>query len=293
LAFLQGIKPAARRRGIVWHVGTTLRGYRDEGQPFVTDSPAASWRNLGGESRTLAVAVARTKVPAESPYLAVLSLEREPTTLTLAPEHAWRYGKHRDAFGLFGKWPLEKHTGWKKIDALHGAHDIVATPGANEGEALVYAATGASIRRYVLGGESAGPGGELRLDPTFLMDGVFTPRPGFTLSTLANVDAVVYGGCASACLKAWFAGAAGGPAVQGAFAAPRDAMFGMTANATFVWVFTFRRTGGSRRTQATRTASTSNRCSAGRWSTAWPRRSPGQSRPAADRRNHACARDQR
>lgn len=187
LSFLRNIRSAAQARGTVWHIGVfdATGEYPDSGNLFFTDSLTGAtrddWENLEGEQR--AFAVSRTRMhDAENPdpYLAVFALEKADTQRSV-PGAAYRHRKNARTYGLFGKWPLTTHTGWRKIANLEGLTDICATPGEADRTVYVYTASGGQhIKGYVHGERPIGEGDiELKESKTFSVN------PNHTVDSVA------------------------------------------------------------------------------------------------------------
>ncbi|MCA9717709.1 MAG: hypothetical protein H6713_25740 [Myxococcales bacterium] len=173
LAFLRGILPAARERGVHWHIGTwqnntiSRERYPDSGPLYAHD--ATTQVQLGGEQRILAVTNIKSDAPPDPyPYVAVFCLEPVWDHIKHRPTAPYRPNSR--AYGLFGRWPLAHHTEWLELSRalnppapLVGLYDLCATPGDAPHEAYVYAALGDRVERLVHGGKhSEGEGLTLR-----------------------------------------------------------------------------------------------------------------------------------
>ena len=111
LTFVRQIRPAARSRGVVWHIGTrsNVGDYPDAGSLFVRDTPGGNWTDLGGPQRLVAISAIKTNTDAAAvdsrPYLAVFAVEQEPSVITQRPRpgFAYRNRKNGSSCGLFGR----------------------------------------------------------------------------------------------------------------------------------------------------------------------------------------------
>jgi hypothetical protein len=153
LSFLEDMRAAARDRGLVWYIGVFGGSqWEDAGSLYAYTRDRSTEKDLEGQQRVVAVAPRRgeTGEPEPFPYLAVFALELLSDYTDFNTSGAkYRYRRNQRTYGLFGKWPLDKHSGWKEIPGLVGLTDISATPGAKKGQVYVYTADGKRIRRYV------------------------------------------------------------------------------------------------------------------------------------------------
>jgi hypothetical protein len=174
--FLEQIKPAARNRGIICHMGLGGTYVRD----VVITNKKNSWTKLGD---TNAYAIAAAYRPGQgsspNPSLSILHLGGTETfdndsgsvsawmyrtVLQVEQEdqlgNAWvrrdilnvklhPFSKKTKAYDLDGHWPLAGSSKWNHLTAIEGeTYDIWAIPGSSPGEIDVYTATGGEIRRY-------------------------------------------------------------------------------------------------------------------------------------------------
>ena len=249
LRFLQRIQAAARNRGMKWHIGRFSTGQNVEsGSLYLSDVTKGGWKSLGGEMRVATISKTRTNQPMDpNPYMAVFHLEQADAP-PQRPEFTNRYRKNNRTYALFGKWPLDRNTGWKEIGELQGLYDICATPGEKEHEVYVYTATGKKIERWVhSGAHSDNEGSTLRRSEGFdfwVADGdiassvcaVSSPRTvtGEDPTPLAEEKWVVYGGCATA-NKEVFINVTFSSGYRGRF--PAGMMYGMKADSRYLWMF--------------------------------------------------------
>jgi hypothetical protein len=264
LRFLQEIQPAVRNRATLWHIGIHWDGTKageDAGPLYVRDTARGPWTNLGGMHRIVAVSRVQTKTSGPSdpkPYLAVFGLERADNPHMVKQRLEYRHRKNKKTFGLFGKWPLEQHSGWTRIENLEGCYDICATPGTTDGEVYVYAANGPQIDVYLHNGAPSGSSGhQLKLIPErsisvptgYTVDSVrVVQKPRKASDTdrarVETADCVIYGGCNKdgnkALIWAQFTNGAGETLLKGHFESPLLGTVGMAADSKFLWLFSAR-----------------------------------------------------
>ncbi|MBC7928493.1 MAG: hypothetical protein H7039_22855 [Bryobacteraceae bacterium] len=146
---------------------------------------------------------------------------------------------------MFGRWPLDRNTGWKEIGELQGLYDICATPGAKENEVYVYTATGKKIEKWVHSAEQDGTA--LHRSPDFdfwvadddiarAVCAVSNPTtlPGEDPNFIAGEQWVVYAGCEAA-NKETFINVEFSSGFRGRL--PAGTMYGMAADSRYLWRF--------------------------------------------------------
>lgn len=246
LRFLLRVQPAARNRGLKWHIGRFSTGrFLESGALNLSDATTGGWKSLGGEMRVVTVSKTRTNNRLDAnPYLAIFHLEQADTPFQ-RPEFSNRYRKNNRTYAMFGKWPLDRNTGWKEIGELQGLYDICATPGAKENEVYVYTATGKKIEKWVHSADHTGTGLARSPDFDFYVAADHTARAVCAVSRpvapsgedpnfIAGEEWVVYGGCEGpnkeTFINVQFSSGYRGQIRMGI-------MYGMAADSRYLWTF--------------------------------------------------------
>jgi hypothetical protein len=288
LRFLRSIRDVAQARGTVWHIGVfdSAGEYPDSGNLFFTDSlnraQKDDWETLKGEQRAFAVSRTQIQNAADpNPYLAVFALEKADTQRSV-PGPAYRHRRNARTYGLFGKWPLKTHSGWRKVVDLEGLTDICATPGEELKTVYVYTTDGGKeIKRYIHGQRPLGPD-----DVKLVLSKTFAVNHNCTVDTVAAVSepetvageepevlsaekSVVYGAGTNA-LRSRYIHAFFSSGMDGEVKTPTgldSSITGMKADNKRLWVFTRARIFCATHSAIKDFLRRARRTAAGQWST--------------------------